>query len=119
MIEMLQRNLVDVSADAETKKEAAQELDPRILSSVLVSVKLMPSQEEPVADGDAHTKLLELMHASPVKALLDAAQLLSQREGLAPHEALQQIVISLKEIDVLWTRVLLKEGLARLGSQYH
>lgn len=119
MIEMLQQNKIESASNEEASSTSSQELDPRILSSVLVSVKLMPNQEEAVADEDAHTKLLNLMHASPVKALLDAAQLLSNREGIAPHEALQQIVISLREIDVLWTRVLLKEGLARLGSQYH
>jgi hypothetical protein len=59
------------------------------------------------------------MHSTPVKALLDTAVLYAQRHGLPPHEALQQILANLQEIDKLWNMVLMKEGLARLSSQYH
>jgi hypothetical protein len=85
----------------------------------MISLKLQQSEENPVRVDDAHSRLLELMHSSPVKALLDTAALFAQRQSLAPHEALQQILGSLQEIDKLWNMVLMKEGLARLSSQYH
>jgi hypothetical protein len=117
MIETLQRN---VMAAVEAEDENSETLDPRVLSSVLISLKLSQSQEEPSAQReDPHDRLLELMHSSPVKALLDTAALFAQRQGLPPHEALQQIMRSLQEIDKLWNTVLMKEGLARLSSQYH
>lgn len=95
-------------------------LDPRVLSSVLVNVKLAQNaQDEQPRIQDPHTRLLELMHSSPVSALLDTATVFAKRQGIAPHEALQQIVMNLQEIDKLWNQVLLKEGLARLSSQYH
>src|SRR3989338_1230184 len=100
MIEMLQRNVTDVEAD---ESENCSTLDPRVLSSVLISLKLAQSQEEPgPSNEDPHSRLLELMHSEPVKALLDTAALFAQRQGLAPHEALQQILRSLQEIDKLW-----------------
>ncbi len=108
----------------ETEKEEIDEnsntLDPRVLSSVLISLKLAQTQEEasPTRE-DPHERLLELMHSSPIKALLDTATLYAQRQGLPPHEALQQILAGLQEIDKLWNTVLMKEGLARLSSQYH
>ena len=115
MIETLQR-----SAMAE-EKDGGETLDPRVLSSVLISLKLAQSQEEatPPKSDDPHTRLLELMHSGPVKALLDATALFAQRQGLAPHEALRQVLGNLQEIDRLWNTVLMKEGLERLSSQYH
>jgi hypothetical protein len=119
MIETLQRTVMAVEADEESEN-SSETLDPRVLSSVLISLKLAQSQEEPaLCREDPHSRLLELMHSSPVKALLDTAALFAQRQGLAPHEALQQILSSLQEIDKLWNTVLMKEGLARLSSQYH
>jgi hypothetical protein len=115
MIDVLQRNVMA----AETETPPTENLDPRVLSSVLVNVKLAPASEDSGKDKDPHARLLELMHSSPVGALLDAASLFAKRKGLAPHEALQQIVMNMQEIDKLWTQVLLKEGLARLSSQYH
>jgi hypothetical protein len=96
-------------------------LDPRVLSSVLVNVRLAQTSNEDSSsrEKDPHSRLLELMHSSPVGALLDAATLFAKRQGMAPHEALQQIVMNLQEIDTLWNQVLLKEGLARLSSQFH
>jgi len=118
MIETLQRTVMAV--DAEDENEGGDTLDPRVLSSVLISLKLAQTQEEQAPSReDPHSRLLELMHSSPVKALLDTAALFAQRQGLAPHEALQQILASLQEIDKLWNTVLMKEGLARLSSQYH
>ena len=117
MIETLQRTVMTEEADAEDSSET---LDPRVLSSVLISLKLAQSQDEPIPNRvDPHSRLLELMHSSPVKAFLDTAALFAQRQGLGPHEALQQILSSLQEIDKLWNIVLMKEGLARLSSQYH
>jgi hypothetical protein len=122
MIETFQRTVMAVAPeeDAETEDSNAT-LDPRVLSSVLISLKLAQSQEEqsPSRGEDPHSRLLELMHSTPVKALLDTATLFAQRQGMAPHEALQQILGSLQEIDKLWNMVLMKEGLARLSSQYH
>ena len=124
MIETLQRNVMPVENPVETDdaegSESGATLDPRVLSSVLISLKLAQSQEEQAPSReDPHSRLLELMHSSPVKALLDTAALFAQREGIAPHEALQQVLASLQEIDKLWNMVLMKEGLARLSSQYH
>jgi len=115
MIETLQRNAAHVAVNSET--QSSEPLDPRILSSVLVSVKLSPLTEDP--SKDPHARLLELMHSPAVRALLDSAQGLAQREGIGPQVALQQIILNLKEIDHLWGQVLLKEGLARLSSQFH
>jgi hypothetical protein len=113
MIDTL-RTVSAVSAEEDTQSA----LDPRILSSILVSVKLSANTEEGMAK-DPHARLLELMHSSPVRVLLDSATLLAKREGISPQDALQQIVVNLKEIDQLWSQVLLKEGLARLSSQFH
>lgn len=102
------------------KNENESTLDPRVLSSVLISLKLTQSHEEAAPPcEDPHSRLLELMHSDPVKALLDTAALFAQRQGLAPHEALRTILGNLQEIDKLWNTVLMKEGLARLSSQYH
>jgi hypothetical protein len=116
MIETFQRTVMAVDAEEEENNET---LDPRVLSSVLISLKLAQQEEQNPSREDPHSRLLELMHSSPVKALLDTAALFAQRQGLAPHEALQQILASLQEIDKLWNTVLMKEGLARLSSQYH
>jgi len=93
-------------------------LDPRALSSVLISVKMIQSQEDS-NQADPHTRLLELMHSREIKALLDAANLLGCRENIPAHEALQKVILNLQEIDKLWNQVLMKEGLERLSSQFH
>ncbi len=107
----------------ETEKDGSENsLDPRVLSSVMISLKLTQSQEEAMpatVNEDPHSRLLELMHSDPVKALLDTAAVFAQRQGVAPHEALRSILGNLQEIDKLWNTVLMKEGLARLSSQYH
>jgi hypothetical protein len=117
MIDVLQRNLTTM----ETSAPEEETLDPRVLSSVLVNVKLAQNEQEEsgARDKDSHARLLELMHSSPVAALLDAALIFAKRQSIAPAEALQQIVMSLQEVDKLWNQVLIKEGLARLSSQYH
>lgn len=107
-----------VSAISEEEETQSASLDPRVLSSILVSVKLSAAGDEAAAK-DPQGRLLELMHSSPVRALLDSATLLAKREGISPQDALQQIVVGLKEIDQLWNQVLLKEGLARLSNQFH
>ncbi|RZA08627.1 MAG: hypothetical protein EOP11_04325 [Proteobacteria bacterium] len=101
-----------------TSSSSAETLDPRVLSSVLVSVKMAQFEAPPVT-GDTQARMLELMHSPEMRALLDSAQLLSVREGTEPHEGLTQIITTLQEIDKLWGQVLLKEGLARLNSSYH
>jgi hypothetical protein len=120
MIDTLERKLMAVPNPEEENNEQEKEeyLDPRVLSSVLVSVKLSQIQEEHV-DKDPHSRLLELMHSPPVRALLDAAVIYAKREAIPAHEGLQQMVLNLQSIDKLWNQVLLKEGLARLSSQYH
>lgn len=116
MMDVLQRKVMAVESDASSEET----LDPRVLSSVLINVKMAASQEDGSnKDKDPHARLLELMHSSPVGALLDAASVFAKRQSMAPHEALQQIIMSLQEIDQLWNQVLLKEGVARLSSQYH
>lgn len=116
MIDVLQRNMMTTESSAPLREE--ESLDPRVLSSVLVNVKMAPASPEE-AGKDPHARLLELTHSSPVSALLDAAAVFAKRQGIAPNEALQQIITNLQEIDRLWSQVLLKEGLARLSSQYH
>ncbi len=117
MIETLQRNVM--AAEADTDPDNSETLDPRVLSSVLISLKLSQSQDEAQTVEDPHSRLLELMHSAPVKALLDTAALYARRQGIPPHEALQQIISQMQEIDKLWNLVLMKEGLSRLSSQYH
>jgi hypothetical protein len=118
MIETFQRTVMAV--EAEEDEGTGETLDPRVLSSVLISLKLAQQDEQSTSNReDPHSRLLELMHSAPVKALLDTAALFAQRQALAPHEALQQVIGSLQEIDRLWNTVLMKEGLARLSSQYH
>jgi hypothetical protein len=118
MIETLERKLTAVPSPEEEISENEETLDPRVLSSVLVSVKLAQIQEENNVK-DPHTRLLELMHSPPIRALLDSATLFGKREAIPAVEGLQQMVLSLQEIDKLWNQVLLKEGLAHLSSQYH
>ncbi len=116
-MEMFQRKVVAISAD-ETAPNNEETLDPRVLSSVLVSTKLNRSIDE-IHSNDPHARLLELMHSTPIKALLQAAQNFSNQTGVPAQEGLQQIIMNLQEIDSLWSKVLLKEGLAHLSSQYH
>jgi hypothetical protein len=119
MFETLERKLTAVpSQEHKETNETEETLDPRVLSSVLVSVKLAQIQEENHTK-DPHTRLLELMHSPPIRALLDSALLFGKREGIPAVDGLQQMVMSLQEIDKLWNQVLLKEGLAHLSSQYH
>ena len=111
MIENLQR----VAVEAEENK--SNHLDQKIFSSVLISTKLQT--EDVNRHGDPHARLVELMNGSAVQALLQAAEIFADKTGLHGQEALQQMILNFKEIDYLWERVLLKEGLARLSSQLH
>ena len=103
------------SYQAEQKQEAI--LDPKVFSSLLISCKMQG--EENSHHKDPHARLLELMHSSPVHTILQASQKLAQDESISAQDALQQIILSFKEIDQLWNQVLMSEGLARLSSQYH
>ena len=94
---------------------AGESLDPRVLSSVLVSVKMAKPDPERATE-DPQERLLRLMHSPEIRALLDAALLYARRDRLPPYEGLTRLVTSLQEIDRLWTDVLLKEGLARLNG---
>jgi hypothetical protein len=115
-IESLLQEVLPVEAE----DEVSEFLDPRVLSSVLISIKMARVQgEAPANDGDPQARLLELMHSGPVRALLDTAVVYAERQGLPPHEALQQLLLSLQEIDQLWNSVLMKKGLDSLSSQYH
>lgn len=105
-------------ASEEEQASSSDSLDPRVLSSVLVSVKLAQFEAQP-PEGDPQERLLDLMHSPEMRALLDSAQLLAERQGMPAHEGLTQIVTTLQEIDKLWSQVLLKEGLAQLNSSYH
>jgi hypothetical protein len=115
-MEMLQRKILSVPEEETNSSEEV--LDPRVLSSVLVSTKLNRTFDES-SNNDPHARLLELMHSAPIKVLLQSAQNFSSQSGIPAQEGLQQIIMNLQEIDALWSRVLLKEGLARLSSQYH
>lgn len=92
-------------------------LDPRVLSSLIVRLKA--DYEPAPAPRDSHARLAELMRSPSVAALLDAAGRLAHRQQLQPEAALRQILLDLKEMDELWSHVLLKEGVARLTSQFH
>ncbi|NUM88847.1 MAG: hypothetical protein HUU37_06565 [Bdellovibrionales bacterium] len=98
-------------------KEQKDALDPRVLSSWIVRLK---AEREPTPPArDSHARLAELMRSPSVAALLDAAQNLAERQQVQAEAALRQILLDLKEMDELWSHVLLKEGIARLTSQYH
>ena len=114
MIETLQR-----FENTNPSEEKNASLDPRVLSSVIVALKLEPMVEDNSGNRDPHEYLLELIHTPQVKALLDAAQIFSERQGTLPQEGLQQILGTLKELDSLWNKILIKEGVARLSSQFH
>lgn len=119
-MENLQMSSLPLNTEtAHARSEAAvhEALDPRILSSVILSLKM--AGETPVSAKDAHERLLEIMHSRPVKAILTAASLMSQEQSISAADCLQQIVVSFQEMNRLWDQVLLKEGLARLSSQYH
>ena len=101
-------------------KEKAQEsfLDPRVLSSVILSLK-MPEENKSATSVDAHERLYELMHSPAVRSILEAACKHSKEQGIDAVESLHQIVGAFLEMNKLWDQVLLKEGLAHLSSQYH
>lgn len=111
-------NLNSSIGSAHEESRAGDSLDPRALSSVLINVKMIQCQEE-TNQSDPHSRLLELMHSKGIKSLLDAATILGRRENIPAHEALQQVILNLQEIDKLWNQVLMKEGLERLSSQFH
>ena len=115
MIENLQRAAVTVEVEAE---EIQETIDARVFSSVLVSTKIQ-QPEESWYTKDPHARLVELMKSAPINALLQASESLATKANITHQEALQQIIMSFKEVDYLWSQVLLKEGLAHLSSQYH
>jgi len=120
MVENLQQSVLPTEASegySLNSSTSEQNLDPKVFSSILISLKMQ--QEEMPMPSDGHTRLLELMHSPPVRAILGASENLAKLEGISPQDALQQIILSFKEIDRLWNHVLMKEGLARLSSQYH
>jgi hypothetical protein len=50
---------------------------------------------------------------------LAAAVSLAGIQNIPEESALRQIVSDIFELNCLWNQVLLKEGVARLTSQYH
>ena len=101
----------------EEEASAGESLDPRVLSSVLVSVKMAARQQPAPAPGaDPQERLLKLMHSPEIRALLDAGQIYVRRERIPAYEGLTRLVTTLQAIDQLWTDLLLKEGLARLNG---
>ena len=117
MTHSLQRAISEFEDGKKDSSEDLSELNSRMLSSVIISTKL--NREDSAPGKDPHERLLEIMHSAPISALLDAARSLSQKESLSPEESLRQIVVSFRNIDLLWNQVLLQEGITRLSSQYH
>jgi hypothetical protein len=99
-------------------KETLSSLNAQSLSSILVSLKVH-AEESKTPSTDAHGRLVELLQSPSVKALLMAANSMSREQAMTPEDALRSIVVSIKEIDTLWSHVLMKEGLARLTTQLH
>src|SRR4051812_21547990 len=96
--------------------ETRSKLDARVLSSILIQLKV----EADVAPArDAHARLAELTRAASIQSLLTAATNLAEQQNLPEETALRQIVADIFELNSLWNQVLLEEGVARLTSQYH
>jgi hypothetical protein len=116
MIQNVQRTVMQVETEQKNPSEP-KTLDPRVLSSVIIASKIQ--QDDPTQGKDPHERLAELMHSGPINALLSAAESFAQSAGLSPEDGLRQIVSCFRDVDQLWSQVLIKEGLARLSSQYH
>ncbi len=105
---------------AEAPEESASQtqiaLDARVLSSLLIKLKVEDKNNSP---QDAHARLAELTRSQSIGCLLKAAGDYSEQEKIPPETALRQIVADIFELDTLWNQVLLQEGVARLTSQYH
>lgn len=116
----MQENLqLTIFSDAELKSATTPAaLDPKILSSILVSTKIA-LEEAAESVKDPHAELVRLMESPAIGALLQSAAIFAAQSGVSGSEALRQIVVSLKQLDQLWGNVLLREGLARLSSQFH
>ncbi|MCO5142377.1 MAG: hypothetical protein M9962_04720 [Oligoflexia bacterium] len=93
-------------------------VDPKVLSSVIISTKLAEPDEDALS-MDPHARLLELTHSESIKLLLDTASVYSKNNSLSIEDSLKQLISNFREIDKLWDRVLLAEGLNRLSSQFH
>ena len=115
MIENDRPNLKLAEAPAESG-EAVGLLDARILSSLLIKLKVEETKPIP---RDAHVRLAELTRSPSIQTLLSAASELAAEQNVPGETALRQIVSDILELDSLWNQVLLKEGVARLTSQYH
>lgn len=103
------------SAHSEVRAPA---LNARALSSILVDLKVQKSEYR-VSPQDAHGRLLDLLQSPAVSALLRAANDLAKQQGIQPEEALKSMLQNLRELDDLWGTVLMREGLARLSTQFH
>lgn len=100
----------------ETSETPPATLDARVLSSLLIKLKV---ESAPAAPRDAHTRLAELTRSATIQSLLAAAGNLAAQQNIPAESALAQMIADLFELDRLWNQVLLKEGVARLTSQYH
>jgi len=101
----------------EQAREKQLPLDARMLSSLIIKLKV--EQAATAAPTDAHARLSELTRSASIKALLGAATTLANELGIPGESALRHIVSDVLELNNLWNQVLLKEGVARLTSQYH
>ena len=102
--------------DAETN--SAPTLDAQGLSSIIVALKFKQQNNQQNSD-ELHTRLLEALQSPGIKALLRAVEEAARAQGVGAEECLTGIVKSLQEVDQLWSQILMKEGLARLSTQFH
>lgn len=99
---------------------ARQELQPKVLSSLMVSLKLQEKQGSlPYSRNEPQAKLMKLLQSPSVQAILEAAGIFSRNSGQSPEEALKQILTTLKDIDRTWEQILVTEGVARLSTPSH
>jgi len=114
-----EKTLYTAEVDVATENASAStSLDPREFASILVSAKINFESITPATEN-IHGRLVEIMNSAAVNAIMEASEDLANKTGITRHQALHQIILSFKELDHLWNQVLLKEGFARLSSQYH
>lgn len=112
------RLLTSVVSTQKNPESPQSSLTVQDLASVMVSTKIT-LQENPVVSADAHGDLVKLMDSPAINSFLAAANDYARAASLPPAEALSQIILQLKQMDMLWDQALLREGLARLSTQFH
>lgn len=106
-------------ADVSSLRESAHTLNAQSLSSILVGLKVHGFEQSNSFSADPHARLVELLQSPSVGVILKSAHDLAERQGMHAEDALKLLVTTLKELDQLWSQVLLKEGLSRLSTQFH